>query len=88
MTFRIICHFGLELDGPEDAMYTSGEVLSGKVVLELQREMRVSRLDVLGRGDATAHWLENRSAGVNTAYSDYTSKITYFRKKHRLIRGG
>uniref|UniRef100_A0A672R9K6 Arrestin-like N-terminal domain-containing protein n=1 Tax=Sinocyclocheilus grahami TaxID=75366 RepID=A0A672R9K6_SINGR len=43
---------------------------------------------VLGRGVAAAHWLENRSVGVNTVYNDHTSKITYFRKKQHLIRVG
>ncbi|KAL7855102.1 hypothetical protein SRHO_G00172920 [Serrasalmus rhombeus] len=87
MTPQSIRRFALELDGPEEAVYSSGEVVSGKVVLELRGELRLSELVVLGRGAATAHWLENRSAGVNTAYSDYTSKVTYFRKKQRLIRG-
>uniref|UniRef100_A0A3B1ITR6 Arrestin domain containing 2 n=1 Tax=Astyanax mexicanus TaxID=7994 RepID=A0A3B1ITR6_ASTMX len=86
MAFKNIERFALELDGPEDAVYGSGEPVSGWVVLELRREVRVAALEVFGRGAATAHWLENRSAGVNTAYSDYTSKITYFRKRQRLIR--
>ncbi|KAL7867286.1 hypothetical protein AOLI_G00151000 [Acnodon oligacanthus] len=87
MNLQSIKRFALELDGPGDAVYSSGEVVSGKVVLELRGELRLSGLLVLGRGAATAHWLENRSAGVNTAYSDYTSKVIYFRKKQRLIRG-
>ncbi|KAL6469241.1 hypothetical protein MHYP_G00227650 [Metynnis hypsauchen] len=87
MTPQSIRRFALELDGPGEAVYSSGEVVSGKVVLELRGELRLSGLFVLGRGAATAHWLENRSAGVNTAYSDYTSKVIYFRKKQRLIRG-
>ncbi|XP_017572075.1 arrestin domain-containing protein 2 isoform X2 [Pygocentrus nattereri] len=86
MTPQSIRRFALELDGPEEAVYSSGEVVSGKVVLELRGELRLSELVVLGRGAATAHWLENRSPGVNTAYSDYTSKVIYFRKKQRLIR--
>ncbi|XP_036441955.1 arrestin domain-containing protein 2 isoform X2 [Colossoma macropomum] len=86
MTLQSIRRFALELDGPSDAVYSSGEVVSGKVVLELRGELKLSGLVVFGRGAATAHWLENRSAGVNTAYSDYTSKVIYFRKKQRLIR--
>uniref|UniRef100_A0A8C9YVD2 Arrestin domain containing 2 n=1 Tax=Sander lucioperca TaxID=283035 RepID=A0A8C9YVD2_SANLU len=76
--------FKLELDGPADAAFTGGEVVSGQVVLELRRDTRVHSMKVQGRGVATAHWLENR--GMNAVYNDYTSKITYFRKRQHLIR--
>lgn len=77
--------FTLELDGPNDAAFTRGEVVSGLVVLELRKDTRVNSMKVQGRGVATAHWLENR--GMNSVYNDYTSKITYFRKRQHLIRG-
>lgn len=77
--------FILELDGPNDAAFTRGEVVSGLVVLELHKDTRVNSMKVQGRGAATAHWLENR--GMNSVYNDYTSKITYFRKRQHLIRG-
>lgn len=88
MAFQSIKRFALELDGPEDTVYGSGEMISGVVILELNRDITVRALRVLGRGVAAAHWLENRSVGVNTVYNDYTSKITYFRKRQHLIRGG
>ncbi|XP_067287307.1 arrestin domain-containing protein 2 isoform X1 [Pseudorasbora parva] len=86
MAFQSLKLFALELDGPDDTVYSSGEMISGVVVLELNREIKVRTMRVLGRGVATAHWLENRSVGVNTVYNDYTSKITYFRKRQHLIR--
>ncbi|KAJ8383348.1 hypothetical protein AAFF_G00222080 [Aldrovandia affinis] len=86
MAFKSIRSFKLELEGPDDAVFSGGEVLSGRVVLELNREAKVRALKVQGRGVATAHWLENRSVGMNTAYNDYTSKETYFRKRQHLIR--
>ncbi|KAI3368614.1 hypothetical protein L3Q82_025618, partial [Scortum barcoo] len=85
MTLSSIRSFTLELDGPADAAFTGGEVVSGQVVLELRRDTRVHSMKVQGRGVATAHWLENR--GMNSVYNDYTSKITYFRKRQHLIRG-
>lgn len=88
MAFQSFKLFALELDGPDDTVYSSGEMITGVVVLELNREIKVRAMRVLGRGVATAHWLENRSVGVNTVYNDYTSKITYFRKRQHLIRGG
>ncbi|XP_056132813.1 arrestin domain-containing protein 2-like [Lampris incognitus] len=87
MTFSAIKSFTLELDGPADAVYSGGGVVSGQVVLELRRETGVRAMRVLGRGVATAHWLENRSVGMNSIYNDYTSKITYFRRRQHLIRG-
>ncbi|XP_048108895.1 arrestin domain-containing protein 2, partial [Alosa alosa] len=86
MLFKSIKSFQLELDGPDDAVYTSGEMVTGQVVLELNRDIKVRSMRVLGRGVATAHWLENRSVGMNTVYNDYTSKLTYFRKRQHLIR--
>uniref|UniRef100_A0A672MUF1 Arrestin-like N-terminal domain-containing protein n=1 Tax=Sinocyclocheilus grahami TaxID=75366 RepID=A0A672MUF1_SINGR len=86
MAFQSVKVFALELDGPEDAVYSSGEMVTGVVILELNREIKVRALRVLGRGVAAAHWLENRSVGVNTVYNDYTSEITYFRKRRHLIR--
>ncbi|XP_063747127.1 arrestin domain-containing protein 2-like [Eleginops maclovinus] len=85
MTLNNIKSFKLELDGPADAAFTGGEVVSGQVVLELRRYTRVQSLKVQGRGVAIAHWLENR--GMNSVYNDYTSKTTYFRKRQHLIRG-
>lgn len=87
MTFQSIKNFSLELDGPGDAVYSSGEMVTGVVVLELNRDIKVRALRVQGRGVATSHWLENRSVGVNTVYNDYTSRITYFKKRQHLIRG-
>ncbi|XP_028857219.1 arrestin domain-containing protein 2 isoform X2 [Denticeps clupeoides] len=78
--------FQVELDGPDDAVYTGGEAVSGRVALELRRDVRVRSLTVLGSGVAAARWLENRNVGVNTVYNDYTSKITYFRRRQPLIR--
>ncbi|KAK6320516.1 hypothetical protein J4Q44_G00096230 [Coregonus suidteri] len=87
MTFNTIKSFKLELDGPGDAVYASSEIVSGQVVLELNRDTKVHSMKVLGRGVATAHWLENRSGGMKAVYNDYTSNITYFRKRQHLIRG-
>uniref|UniRef100_A0AAX7SUD6 Arrestin-like N-terminal domain-containing protein n=1 Tax=Astatotilapia calliptera TaxID=8154 RepID=A0AAX7SUD6_ASTCA len=86
MALSSIKSFTLELDGPADAAFIGGEVVSGQVVLELRRATRVHSMKVLGRGVATAHWLENR--GMNSVYNDYTSKVTYFRKRQHLIRAG
>ncbi|GAA6102493.1 arrestin domain-containing protein 2 isoform X2 [Tachysurus ichikawai] len=79
--------FALELDCPGDPVYRSGEAVNGKVVLELHRQMDIRALKVQSSGVAFAHWLEQRGIGVNTLYNDYTSQITYFRKRQHLIVG-
>ncbi|KAJ3599498.1 hypothetical protein NHX12_033458 [Muraenolepis orangiensis] len=84
---RAVRSFTLEMDGPSDAVYTSGEVVSGQVVLVLSRSSTVRSMKVVGRGVAAAHWLENRTVGMNSVYNDYTSKITCFRNRQHLIRG-
>lgn len=85
MALSSIKSFTVELDGPADTAFVGGEIVSGQVVLELCRDTRVVSMKVQGRGVATAHWLENR--GMNSVYNDYTSKVTYFRKRQHLIRG-
>lgn len=84
-----IRRFAVELDGPGpgEAVYSSGDSVSGRVVLELHRRLDIRALKVQGRGVASAHWLEHRGIGVNTVYNDYTSKITYFRRRQHLVRG-
>uniref|UniRef100_A0A8C6SKF3 Arrestin domain containing 2 n=1 Tax=Neogobius melanostomus TaxID=47308 RepID=A0A8C6SKF3_9GOBI len=84
MSLSSIKSFRVDLDGPVDAAFTRGELVSGRVLLEVRRETRVLSIKVQGRGVATAHWLENR--GMNSVYNDYTSRISYFRRRQHLIR--
>lgn len=80
--------FALELaGGPAQGVYRGGELLSGQVVLELSKVLKVRALEVCARGLATAHWLESRSVGMNTVYSDYTAYEPYLRSRYQLIRG-
>lgn len=80
--------FALELaGGPAQGVYRGGELLSGQVVLELSKVLKVRALEVCARGLATAHWLESRSVGMNTVYSDYTAYEPYLRARYQLIRG-
>ncbi|XP_063003235.1 arrestin domain-containing protein 2 isoform X2 [Elgaria multicarinata webbii] len=86
--FSRIRNFVLELDrgrGP-GAVYRGGELLCGRVVLEVAKALKVRALVVCARGLATAHWLESKSIGMNTVYSDYTAYETYLRRRQLLIR--
>ncbi|MEE6487984.1 hypothetical protein FKM82_015103 [Ascaphus truei] len=86
MHFSKIRGFSLELCPSLYGVYSAGELVSGQVVLELCRELRVTALEVCARGLAMVHWLESRSVGMNTVYSDFTAYETYLRKRQHLIR--
>lgn len=85
--FSKITDFSVELSPSSYGVYTAGELLSGQVVVELCKALKISALEVCARGLATVHWLETRSIGMNTVYSDFTAHETYLRKRHHLIRG-
>ncbi|XP_053321702.1 arrestin domain-containing protein 2 isoform X3 [Spea bombifrons] len=86
MHFSKITDFSLGFSPNVHGIYSAGEHVSGQVVLELCKEMKVTALEVCARGLATVHWLESRSVGMNTVYSDFTAYEPYLRKKHHLIR--
>lgn len=77
--------FQLEL-GP--GAYHGGELLSGLLVLELSRPLRVKRLDVAARGSAAVHWLDSRSVGVNAVYNDYAAFQSFLRSRWQLLPRG
>ncbi|XP_068090049.1 arrestin domain-containing protein 2 isoform X2 [Hyperolius riggenbachi] len=86
MHFSKITDFSVELCPSAYGVYTAGELLTGQVVVELCKDLKISALEVCARGLATVHWLETRSIGMNTVYSDFTAHETYLRKRQHLIR--
>ncbi|XP_032850616.2 arrestin domain-containing protein 2 isoform X2 [Tyto alba] len=65
--------------------YGSGELLHGRVQLELRGALRLQALEVSAHGRAVAHWLESRSVGLNTVYRDYTAYQTFLCRRYQLI---
>ncbi|OPJ86715.1 arrestin domain-containing protein 2 isoform B [Patagioenas fasciata monilis] len=65
--------------------YTSGELLRGRVRLELRGTLRLRALEVQARGRATVHWLESHSVGLNTVYRDYTAYQTFLHRRCQLV---
>ncbi|KAK2542165.1 hypothetical protein Q9233_000257 [Columba guinea] len=65
--------------------YGSGELLRGRVRLELRGTLRLRALEVHARGRATAHWLESHSVGLNTVYRDYTAYQTFLHRRCQLV---
>ncbi|XP_009899414.2 arrestin domain-containing protein 2 isoform X3 [Dryobates pubescens] len=65
--------------------YGGGELLRGRVRLELRGALRLRALEVCARGRAAAHWLESRSVGLNIVYRDYTACQTFLHRRCQLI---
>ncbi|XP_067872128.1 arrestin domain-containing protein 2 isoform X2 [Heterodontus francisci] len=78
--------FRLVPDRVEDSVYSRGQLVSGRVILDLRAAVHVRSLQICAKGMAAVHWLESRSIGMNTVYSDYSSYETYFRKRQHAIR--
>ncbi|XP_049663022.1 arrestin domain-containing protein 2 isoform X2 [Accipiter gentilis] len=72
-------------DGQVWGAYGSGELLHGRVQLELRGTLRLRALEVYARGRAITHWLESRSVGLNTVYHDYTAYQTFLYRRCQLI---
>ncbi|RMC00892.1 hypothetical protein DUI87_22578 [Hirundo rustica rustica] len=71
-------------DGPARG---GGELLHGRVQLELRGPLRVRALEVCARGMAAVHWLESRSVGLNVVYRDYSACQTFLYRRRQLIPG-
>ncbi|XP_032568025.1 arrestin domain-containing protein 2 isoform X2 [Chiroxiphia lanceolata] len=69
-------------DGPA---HGSGELLHGRVQLELRGALRVQALEVSAHGGATVHWLESCSIGLNVVYRDYSAYQTFLSRHCQLI---
>ncbi|XP_067417228.1 arrestin domain-containing protein 2 isoform X1 [Emydura macquarii macquarii] len=72
MLFDRLRRFCVLLDCPEldsPPVFSSGEAVSGRVVLELSGEARLGALQLHAQGCARVHWTESRSAGSSTAYT-------------------
>ncbi|XP_009470155.1 PREDICTED: arrestin domain-containing protein 2 [Nipponia nippon] len=72
-------------DGQVWGAYGSGELLHGRVQLELRGTVRLRVLEVYACGRATVHWVEGRSVGLNTIYHDYTAYQTFLYRHCQLI---
>lgn len=67
-------------------VFSGGDLVSGRVEVEVTGQVRVRSLDVTARGVARVRWTESRNAGVNTAYTqNYTEEVEYLRHHDTLI---
>ncbi|XP_020335896.1 arrestin domain-containing protein 2 isoform X1 [Oncorhynchus kisutch] len=74
-----------EIDSPP--VFSSGDVVSGKVVLNLSGESKVQSLKLHAEGFAKVHWTESRSAGSSTAYTqNYSDEVEYLNRREVLLQ--
>lgn len=69
-------------------VFSGGDLVSGRVLVDVTGDVRVRSLDVTARGVAKVRWTESRNAGANTAYTqNYTEEVEYLRHRDTLIGG-
>lgn len=92
MIFNKLKKFLVIFDSPEldcAPVFSSGDVVSGRVVLELFRETKVDSLKLHAEGFAKVHWTESRSAGSSTAYTqNYSDEVEYLNRREVLLQAG
>ncbi|XP_056132013.1 arrestin domain-containing protein 2-like [Lampris incognitus] len=90
MIFDKLNKFYIVFDSPEidsPPVFSSGDVVSGKVVLEFARQSKVESLKLHAEGFAKVHWTESRSAGSSTAYTqNYSDEVEYLNRREVLLQ--
>ncbi|XP_075579993.1 arrestin domain-containing protein 2 isoform X2 [Pelecanus crispus] len=65
--------------------YGSGELLHGRVQLQLRGALRLRALEVYAHGRASVRWVESYSTGLSVIYHDYTAYQTFLHRRCQLI---
>ncbi|XP_029469974.1 arrestin domain-containing protein 2 isoform X1 [Rhinatrema bivittatum] len=92
MIFDKVKKFAVVLDSPDaeensPPVFSGGDVVTGRVVLELLAEVRVESLKLHAEGSARVHWTESRSAGSSTAYTqNYSDVVQYLNHRETLLQ--
>ncbi|KAK2818627.1 hypothetical protein Q5P01_024188 [Channa striata] len=67
-------------------VFSGGDLVSGRAVVDVTGDVRVRSLDITAKGVAKVRWTESRNAGVNTAYTqNYTEEVEYLHHCDTLI---
>lgn len=77
MLFDKVKALAVQLDGATagaEPVFSGGQRVAGRVLLELTGAARVGSLELRARGRAHVHWTESRSAGSSTAYTQSYSE--------------
>ncbi|XP_032123703.1 arrestin domain-containing protein 2 isoform X2 [Sapajus apella] len=89
MLFDKVKAFSVQLDGATtgaEPVFSGGQTVAGRVLLELASAMRVGALRLRARGRAHVHWTESRSAGSSTAYTQsYSERVEVVSHRATLL---
>ncbi|XP_023594518.1 arrestin domain-containing protein 2 [Trichechus manatus latirostris] len=89
MLFDKVKAFVVQLDGASagtEPVFGGGQVVAGRVLLELAGAARVGALRLCARGRAHVHWTESRSAGSSTAYTQsYSERVEVVNHRATLL---
>lgn len=67
-------------------VFSGGDLVSGRVIVDVAGDVRVKTLSIHARGVAKVRWTESRNAGANTAYTqNYTEEVEYLNHYDILI---
>lgn len=67
----------------ESNTFRCGDVINGRVILEVNKEVKIDKLYVKCKGDANVHWTEHNSS--NDSDDSYSAHERYFKLKHIFI---
>uniref|UniRef100_A0A8D1IB49 Arrestin domain-containing protein 2 n=1 Tax=Sus scrofa TaxID=9823 RepID=A0A8D1IB49_PIG len=89
MLFDKVKAFMVQLDGASagaEPVFSGGQAVVGRVLLELTGPARVGTLKLRARGRAHVHWTESRSAGSSTAYTQsYSERVEFVNHRATLL---
>ncbi|KAM7140444.1 arrestin domain-containing protein 2 isoform 1-T1 [Molossus nigricans] len=89
MLFDRVKVFTVRLDNARagaDPVFSGGQAVAGRVLLELAGPVRVGSLRLRARGRAHVHWSESRSSGSSTAYTQsYSERVEVLSHRTTLI---
>lgn len=92
MLFDKVKAFVVQLDGASagtEPVFSGGQSVAGRVLLELAGPARVGALKLRARGRAHVHWTESRSAGSSTAYTQsYSERVEVVSHRATLLAPG
>ncbi|XP_027025689.1 arrestin domain-containing protein 2 isoform X1 [Tachysurus fulvidraco] len=88
--FDKVKKFQVVFDSPDVSsppVFSSGDVVSGRIALELSAETKVQSVKLHAEGYAKVHWTESRSAGSSTAYTqNYSDEVEYLNRREVLLQ--
>lgn len=90
MLFDKVKAFVVHLNGEvADSVFSGGQAVAGRVLLELAGPARVGALRLRARGRAHVHWTESRSTGSSTAYTQsYSERVEVLSHNATLLAPG